>query len=128
MTGPNQWVDEGPRTPYSPTISYSGSMALPLTGKLKQIRIVTPAEQERQDRAHEAHRERQRRARLLTARQIAYLAAVERHGGNRTYAARELHVTVASVQCAMRRVRAAGVPVPRGSGRGPDLRQRKRAA
>lgn len=64
---------------------------------------------------------------LLTQRQREILAVVRSHRGNRTRAAAQLGVTVQSVQAAMRLVARAGVRVPRGARRGPDLGPRRAA-
>lgn len=125
---PTEWRDEGPQRPYSPTIRYTGSMALPVTGKLQQIRIVTPAERERHARAHAAYNLRHKRLRKLTDRQREVLAVLERHAGNRTRTANELGVDVRSIQFSVRKIIAAGIEVPPPARRGPDLQPRKRAA
>lgn len=128
MEAPGRWVDEGPRTPYSPTVRFTGSMALPVSGKPASIRIPTNAEQERQRRSHDAYNERQRRSRRLTQRQIEVLAAVEQAGGNRSHAAKALGITQASVYAALVLVQQRRVAIPPIVGRGPDLRPRRRAA
>lgn len=66
--------------------------------------------------------------RRLTQRQRDVLAAVRSHRGNRSRAARDLGVTVQSVQFALRAITRRGVRVPRGASRGPDLAPRRRAA
>lgn len=62
--------------------------------------------------------------RHLTQRQREVLAAVRAHRGNRTRAARQLGVTVQSVQFALRAAARHGARIPRGARRGPDLGQR----
>lgn len=125
MTGPGRWVDEGPATPYSgPRARIGGTIVVALARKPPATWIPTAGDVARQGRSHAAYVERQRRLRLLTTRQIAYLEAVERHAGNRSQAARDLLVTPASVQHALRLVRRAGVSVPPIARRGPDLRPR----
>ncbi len=50
-----EWRDEGPRTPYTPTIRYTGSLVVPLTGKVASLHIPTNAERARVARAHAAY-------------------------------------------------------------------------
>lgn len=128
MVAPGIWSVEAPATPYSPNVRWSGAMVSAAPGKTKAPYIPTDADRERAARAHAAYKDRQRQLRLLTARQREVLAAVHRHAGNRTRAAGELGVTIASVQHTLRLIVRAGIPIPDGARRGPDLRQRRRAA
>lgn len=61
----------------------------------------------------------------LTARQRRVAEVLFAHRGHRTHAAAELGMTVAGVQTMVTRLRARGIRVPPGHGRGPDLRPRR---
>jgi DNA-binding CsgD family transcriptional regulator len=61
----------------------------------------------------------------LTPTQRRVAEAILAHRGSRTAVARELGLSVQTVQGMVRRIRARGVRLPSGAGRGPDLRPRK---
>lgn len=63
----------------------------------------------------------------LTPWQRRCVEAAYARNGNRTYAARDLGTDVVNLLCAIRRAKAAGVRIPPGHRRGPDLRPRKRS-
>lgn len=68
---------------------------------------------------------------VLTPYQRRTLDLIRAHNGNRSRAARQLGVTVQTVQFTVRRIERRGVSVPpraRHGGRGPDLAPRRRAA
>ncbi len=67
----------------------------------------------------------------LTPRQRQALELVRAHNGNRSRAARQLGVTVQTVQFLVRAAKRRGAIVPdrrRAGGRGPDLGPRRKAA
>lgn len=67
----------------------------------------------------------------LTARQRQAVDLVRAHNGNRSRAARQLGVTVQTVQFLIRAAKRRGAVVPdrqRYGGRGPDLGPRRKAA
>lgn len=67
----------------------------------------------------------------LTPRQRLALELVRAHNGNRCRAARQMGVTVQTVQFLIRAARRRGAMVPDrklSGGRGPDLAPRRRAA
>ncbi len=63
----------------------------------------------------------------LTSHQLRVIEVLLAHRGNRSRAARQLGVTVQSVQATVRVIARRGAPLPPIARRGPDLRARRRA-